>query len=138
MQRDDFSEFVTLRARRSYTAKGKTMTNEEEAVLMLKHAQKRWPKIEKYWPRIRRRICSACGSQVDLSEPRLLVCGGCGRGRGVGRYCSPECQRVHWPTHMKTCAMTRRSTWAPWTEAQQEQQALQYKAAALVDGGLGL
>ena len=35
--------------------------------------------------------------------PRLLVCGGCGQGRGVGRYCSEDCQREHWPEHQKVC-----------------------------------
>ena len=59
----------------------------------------RWPRIRKYWPRIRRRICSGCGKQYDLSEPRLLVCGECGEGR----YCDKACQRAHWPEHMGPC-----------------------------------
>ena len=64
----------------------------------------RWPRLRKYWPRLRRRICSACGKgTLDLSEPRLLVCGGCGEGRAVGRYCSEDCQRAHWPEHQKEC-----------------------------------
>ena len=64
----------------------------------------RWPRLRKYWPRLRRRICSACGKgTLDLSEPRLLVCGGCGEGRNVGRYCSEDCQRAHWPEHQKEC-----------------------------------
>ena len=63
-----------------------------------------WPRLRKYWPRLRRRICSACGKgSLDLSEPRLLVCGGCGEGRAVGRYCSEDCQRAHWPEHQKEC-----------------------------------
>jgi ubiquitin len=65
---------------------------------------KRWPRLRKYWPRLRRRICSHCGKgTLDLSAPRLLVCGGCGQGRGVGRYCSAACQREHWPEHQKEC-----------------------------------
>ena len=32
-----------------------------------------------------------------------MVCGGCGEGRGVGRYCSEDCQRAHWPEHQKPC-----------------------------------
>ena len=78
----------------------------------------RWPRLRKYWPRLRRRICSYCCKITgDLSArrdglplyerlvamPRLLVCGGCGQGRGVGRYCSEECQRAHWPEHQRTC-----------------------------------
>ena len=64
----------------------------------------RWPRLRKYWPRLRRRICSYCGKGTfDLSAPRLLVCGGCYQGRGVGRYCSEDCQREHWPEHQKAC-----------------------------------
>ena len=64
----------------------------------------RWPRLRKYWPRLRRRICSHCGKgTLDLSAPRLLVCGGCGQGHGVGRYCSAVCQRKHWPKHQKNC-----------------------------------
>ena len=62
-----------------------------------------WHRLRKHWPRMRRRICSYCGKRSDPSEPRLLVCGGCGEGRGVGRYCSEDCQRAHWPEHRKVC-----------------------------------
>ena len=65
---------------------------------------KRWPRLRKYWPRLRRRFCSHCGKgTLDLSAPRLMVCGGCGQGRGVGRYCSEACQRAAWPEHQKHC-----------------------------------
>ena len=64
-----------------------------------------WPRFRKHWPRMRRRICSYCGKRSDLGSrsPRFLVCGGCGEGRGVGRYCSEDCQRAHWPEHRKVC-----------------------------------
>ena len=63
-----------------------------------------WPRLRKYWPRLRRRICSCCGKgNLDLSEPRLSVCAGRGEGRGVARYCSVACQREHWPEHQKSC-----------------------------------
>ena len=62
-----------------------------------------WPRFRKHWPRMRRRICSYCGKRSDPKEPRLLVCGGCGEGHGVGRYCSEDCQRAHWPVHRKVC-----------------------------------
>ena len=63
-----------------------------------------WPRLRKYWPRLRRRFCSGCGKgTLDLAAPRLLVCGGCGQGHGVGRYCSVACQRKHWPKHQKYC-----------------------------------
>ena len=63
-----------------------------------------WPRLRKYWPRLRRRVCSCCGKgNLDLSKPRLPVCAGCGEGRGVARYCSEACQREHWPEHQKSC-----------------------------------
>ena len=64
-----------------------------------------WPRFRKHWPRMRRRICSYCGKRSDLGSrsPRFLVCGGCGEGRGVGRYCSEACQRAHWPVHQESC-----------------------------------
>ena len=51
------------------------------------------------WRRLRRRVCDYCGKQNDLSEPRLLVCSGC----GVARYCSEACQAADWPTHQSMC-----------------------------------
>ena len=66
----------------------------------------RWPRLRKYWPRLRRRICSFCGTRTfDLSKPRFLVCGGCAAGRGVGRYCSETCQRADWPEHQEACTL---------------------------------
>ena len=66
----------------------------------------RWIRLRKYWPRLRRRICTYCGtSSLDLSKPRFLVCGGCAEGRGVGRYCSEDCQREDWPEHQKVCPL---------------------------------
>ena len=64
----------------------------------------RWPGLRKNWPCLRRRMCSSCGTNsLDFSTPRFLVCGGCGEGRGVARYCSEDCQRAHWPEHQKVC-----------------------------------
>ena len=66
----------------------------------------RWPRLRKYWPRLRRRICSYCGAyELDLSTPRFLVCGGCAEGPGVGRYCSENCQREDWPEHQNVCPL---------------------------------
>ena len=62
----------------------------------------RWPRIRKYWPRLRRRICWGCGKQYDLSEPRLWVCSSC----GDARYCSVTCQRAHWHDHRSQCFET--------------------------------
>ena len=59
----------------------------------------RWPRIRKYWPRLRRRICWGCGKEYDLSAPRIWVCGGC----GDARYCSETCQGAHWPDHKTPC-----------------------------------
>ena len=62
-------------------------------------AIKRWPRIRKYWRRIRRRMCWGCGKEYDLSEPRLWVCGGCDEAR----YCDEACQRAHWREHEGPC-----------------------------------
>ena len=62
-------------------------------------ATMRWPRIRKYYPRLRRRICWGCGKEYDLSEPRLWVCAGCGEAR----YCNAACQREHWPAHERPC-----------------------------------
>ena len=61
--------------------------------------------MQPYWPRLRRRVCDNCASQVALSEPRYLVCGGC----GVARYCCEECQRADWEWHHGYCANMARS-----------------------------
>ena len=68
-------------------------------------ALKRWPRLQPYWPRLRRRVCDHCHTQVALSEPRYLVCGGC----GVARYCCEACQRDNWGWHQFYCPdMARR------------------------------
>ena len=68
-------------------------------------ALKRWPRLQPYWPRLRRRVCDHCHAQVALSEPRYMVCGGC----GVARYCCEECQRADWGWHQGYCAAMARS-----------------------------
>jgi len=89
--RHDFNEYILTKAYKV------------DPVQFVKR-MKRWPRLRKYWPRLRRRICSYCGEETfDLSKPRLLVCGGCGQGRTVARYCSEDCQRAHWPEHRKKC-----------------------------------
>ena len=62
-------------------------------------AAKKWIRVRPYWRRIRRRICQCCYKQADLSEPRYLVCSGCGEVR----YCSEACQRAHWAKHQEEC-----------------------------------
>jgi hypothetical protein len=96
---DDFMDFEEYMSTRGVW--GRKLSPEQAVTFAA-----RWPRLRKYWPRLRRRICSYCGKgtlKFDLSEPRLMVCGGCGEGRGVGRYCSEICQREHWPKHQKTC-----------------------------------
>ena len=99
-----------------YMSKTFLRSGVDRTAFKLIKATMRWPRIRKYWPRIRRRICSGCGKQYDLSEPRLLVCGECGEGR----YCDKACQRAHWPGHRGPCLKTfleqakeRRSRWDP-------------------------
>ena len=67
-------------------------------------ATARWPRLRPYWRRIRRRFCDECGKQVALTEPRFLVCSGC----GVARYCCEACQIVDWPHHQTMCAVMAR------------------------------
>ena len=83
----------------------------------------RWPRIRKYYPRLRRRICWGCGKEYDLSEPRLWVCGGCGEAR----YCDESCQAAHWPKHEGPClqkfklkAMKRQSQGESWRKLREE------------------
>ena len=58
-----------------------------------------WPRFHPYWHRVRRRVCAHCFKRAGLSEPRYLVCSGCGEAR----YCSEACQRAHWAEHQKKC-----------------------------------
>ena len=62
-------------------------------------AVKKWSRVQPHWKRIRRRICWGCARQVALTEPRYLVCAGCGKAR----YCSEACQRLDWAEHQKKC-----------------------------------
>ena len=79
------------------SAAGDGIGNEELIKLV-----KRWPRVRKYWPRLRRRLCWGCGKQYDLTEPRLWVCAGCGEAR----YCDEACQSAHWPEHKTPCLKT--------------------------------
>ena len=62
-------------------------------------AVKKWSRVQPHWKRIRRRICAHCLKRADLTEPRYLVCSGC----GDARYCSEACQRKHWAEHQRVC-----------------------------------
>ena len=62
-------------------------------------AIRRWPRVKPHWRRFRRRICTRCPKYALLSEPRFLVCSGC----GVARYCSESCQIADWPAHQGEC-----------------------------------
>ena len=91
VEKEKLNEYMSIIVYRTLAATGLT-----GALL----AMKRWPRIRPHWSRIRRRICDTCGKQVALSEPRFLVCGGC----GVARYCCERCQERDWPHHQKWCA----------------------------------
>ena len=82
----------------NFGGKGRNTGSSEQLVKTMK----RWLRIRKYWPRLRRRICWGCGKEYDLSEPRLWVCAGCGEAR----YCDESCQRAHWPDHKSQCLQT--------------------------------
>ena len=62
-------------------------------------AIRRWSRVRPHWRRFRRRICTRCPKYALLSEPRFLVCSGC----GVARYCSESCQIADWPAHQGEC-----------------------------------
>ena len=62
-----------------------------------------WSRFRPYWHRVRRRVCAHCFKRADLSEPRYLVCSGCGEAR----YCSEACQCAHWAEHQKKCPAGR-------------------------------
>ena len=62
-----------------------------------------WPRFRPYWHRVRRRVCAHCFKRADLSEPRYLVCSGCGKAR----YCSEVCQRLDWAEHQEKCPAGR-------------------------------
>ena len=88
-------EYMSLVCLRKVTTKG--VSNAIDAL-------RRWPDLQPHWPRIRRRICDHCGRRVALSEPRFMVCGGC----GVARYCSEACQIANWGHHQTVCAALAR------------------------------
>ena len=88
-------EYMALVIYRKITTKG--MLNAIDAL-------SRWPRVQPHWSRVRRRICDQCGRQVALSEPRFMVCGGC----GVARYCSEACQIANWGHHQTVCAALAR------------------------------
>ena len=78
---------------------GKTM----KYVVLAPAAVERWPQVKPHWRRFRRRLCHFCHNHAHLSEPRYLVCSGC----GVARYCSEACQAADWFKHQHFCARIR-------------------------------
>ncbi|PBL03248.1 hypothetical protein ARMGADRAFT_1004017 [Armillaria gallica] len=48
------------------------------------------------------RICDQCRAAESPAGPKFRLCGGC----LVTQYCSPECQKIHWPTHKPICQHT--------------------------------
>ncbi|KAJ8088355.1 hypothetical protein AAF712_005246 [Marasmius tenuissimus] len=48
------------------------------------------------------RICDRCGV-VETPASRFRLCGGC----MITQYCSPECQKIHWPGHKSICQHTQ-------------------------------
>ena len=68
-------------------------------VTMFESHVARWPRVRPHWRRFRRRLCHFCANSAHLSEPRYLVCSGC----GVARYCSEVCQAADWRNHQQEC-----------------------------------
>ncbi|KAJ7157645.1 hypothetical protein C8R43DRAFT_997222 [Mycena crocata] len=48
------------------------------------------------------RICDQCGAAESPAVSRFRLCGGC----MTTQYCSPDCQKVHWPSHKAICQHT--------------------------------
>jgi hypothetical protein len=56
--------------------------------------------------------CAGCGKRQEKGgaggtndrSPYLFVCGGCHKAK----YCSKECQRLHWDSHRSTCHRERK------------------------------
>ncbi|KAI9568149.1 hypothetical protein HD554DRAFT_2100218 [Boletus coccyginus] len=48
------------------------------------------------------RICDTCSAVENPSIQKFRYCGGC----MTTQYCSPECQRSHWPSHKAICQHT--------------------------------
>ena len=96
--KESFQEFFTLVVYRQFRRNG---------FLVAKSYLEDWLKWAPYWRRIRRRICDQCGRRANLTEPRYLVCSGC----GVARYCCEECQIADWPHHQSYCeALSRQKS----------------------------
>lgn len=48
------------------------------------------------------RICDTCGAVENPAAQKFRLCGGC----LTTQYCSPECQKSHWPSHKTICQHT--------------------------------
>ncbi|KAH9957121.1 hypothetical protein BC827DRAFT_1138378 [Russula dissimulans] len=48
------------------------------------------------------RMCDTCGSIEQPAVKPFRLCGGC----MTTSYCSPECQKKHWPSHKAICQHT--------------------------------
>ncbi|KAK7006191.1 MYND-type domain-containing protein [Favolaschia claudopus] len=48
------------------------------------------------------RLCDQCGAAENPSVSRFRLCGGC----MTTQYCSPTCQKIHWPSHKAICTHT--------------------------------
>lgn len=48
------------------------------------------------------RICDQCGAAETPTVSKFRLCGGC----MTTQYCSPDCQKTHWPSHKAICQHT--------------------------------
>ena len=106
---DRFNEATEAARRNMYYDENKAFVEYSSLMLMPRFGAeglpgalkgvRNWPRFRPYWRRVRRRVCAHCAKRADLSEPRYLVCAGC----GIARYCSEACQRADWAEHQKKC-----------------------------------
>jgi len=47
-------------------------------------------------------MCDQCGRPENPSVQKFRLCGGC----LTTQYCSPDCQKSHWPSHKSVCRHT--------------------------------
>ncbi|TFK71465.1 hypothetical protein BDN72DRAFT_436315 [Pluteus cervinus] len=48
------------------------------------------------------RVCDTCGAPETPTSTKFRLCGGC----MTTQYCSPDCQKSHWPSHKTICQHT--------------------------------
>ena len=94
-----FAKMIAPKARPETTEEKRILDQSFRFLRLNLNVVKRWSRVRPQWRRFYRRLCHNCPAFAHLTEPRYMVCSGC----GMARYCSEECQRQHWPLHREQC-----------------------------------